>query len=130
MDAYKGYHQIHMHNGDEKKMSFHKDRGTFCYIKMSFGLRNAGVTYKRLAYKVFNPQLGRNIEVYVDEMVIKIKNDNHFLQDIEETFANLRTLNMKLNQQKCIFGMEEGKFIGHVITKDGIKENSKKIDYF
>lgn len=78
LDAYKGYRQIHIHDGDEEKTSFHTERGTFCYIKMSFRLRNAGATYQRLAYKVFEPQVGRNIEVYVDGMVIKSKKRQFF----------------------------------------------------
>lgn len=65
--------------------------------KMPFGQKNTGATYQRLAYKVFEPQVGRNIEAYVDDMVIKSRNNDYFLQDIAETFRNLRALNMKLN---------------------------------
>lgn len=123
----KGYHQIHMHKGDGEKTSFHTQRGTFCYIKMSFGLKNARETYQRLANKVFEPHLRRSIELYVDDMVIRSRNDSCFLHDITETFSNLGTTNMKLNPQKCIFGIEEGKFLGHAITKDGINANPPKI---
>lgn len=92
-----------MHKGDEEKTSFNMDRGTFCYTKMSFGLKNAGMTYQRLAEKVFKPQVSRNIEVYVDDMIIKSRDDDHFLKDIAKTFANLRVVNMKLNPEKCMF---------------------------
>nr|KAJ0213601.1 hypothetical protein LSAT_V11C400194170 [Lactuca sativa] len=86
LDAYKVYYQIHMHAGDEEKTFFHIERGTFCYIKMPFGLRNVGTTHQGLADKVFAPQIRRNIEVYVDDMVIKSRNDNCFLQDITKLF--------------------------------------------
>lgn len=95
---------------------------------MSFGLRNTGATYQRLADKVFESLIGMNIEVYLDNMVIKIRNDDLFLYDIEETFANLRAVSMKLNPKKCLFEAEEGKFLGHVIMKEGIRVNAEKIE--
>ena len=97
LDAYKGYHQVQMAKTDEDKTAFHTERETYCYVKMPFGLRNAGATYQRLADKIFETQLGRNIEVYVDDMVIKSRSADDFIQDIEETLTRLRQANMKLN---------------------------------
>lgn len=71
LDAYKGYHQIFMADDDAKKTAFITERGVFCYKKMPFGLKNAGATYQRLVDRVFRDQIGRNMEVYVDDMVIK-----------------------------------------------------------
>lgn len=99
-----------MHKCDEEKTSFHIDKGTYCSTKMPFGLKNAGATYQRIADKIFESQIGRNIELYVDDMVIKSRNDNLSLEDTRETFKILRIVNMKLNPKKCIFGTEEGKF--------------------
>lgn len=82
--------------------------GTFYYIKIPFGLRNAGAMYHRLADKVFKPKIGRNIKIYVDDVVIKSKDDNHFLQDITETFNNLRVANMKLNPKNASLGRKKG----------------------
>jgi len=90
---------------DQERTAFYTDHGTFCYQKMPFGLKNAGATYQRLVDKLFCPQVGRNIEVYVDDMVIKSSTDDDLLPDIEETFKALLKANMKLNPLKCTFGM-------------------------
>ena len=120
LDAYKGYHQIRMAKEDEEKTSFHTEQGTFCYVKMSFGLKNVGATYQRLMDNVFSDQPGRNIEVYVDDMVIKSKNENYLISDIAETFNTLNKANMKLNPKKYTFWVETGQFLGYVITNKGI----------
>ncbi|GJY40116.1 reverse transcriptase domain-containing protein [Tanacetum coccineum] len=73
LDAYKGYHQINMAKEDEEKTSFIKIQGVFCYSKMPFGLRNVGATYHRLVDKAFHKKIGWNLEVYVDDLVIKIQ---------------------------------------------------------
>ena len=127
LDAYKGYHQIQMAKEDEDFTAFHTEKGTFCYTKMPFGLRNAGATYQRLMDRVFDGQIGRNVEAYVDDMVIKSKKDDDFLGDIQETLDRLRGANIKLNPRKCTFGAQEGKFLGHIITAEGIKANPAKI---
>ncbi|GJX93189.1 reverse transcriptase domain-containing protein [Tanacetum coccineum] len=87
LDAYKGYHQIHMAESDEEKMAFHTSHGVYCYTKMPFGLKNAGTTYQRLVDKAFNNQVGRNIEVYVDDLVIKSHIEIEMLRDMDETFC-------------------------------------------
>ncbi|XP_022007659.1 uncharacterized protein LOC110906908 [Helianthus annuus] len=127
LDAYKGYHQIKMSKEDEEKTAFHTDVGIFCYTKMPFGLRNAGATYQRLMDKAFETQIGRNLEVYVDDLVIKSREEKQMLEDIEETFQKLREYNIKLNPKKCSFVVEEGKFLGVVVTRDGFKANPEKV---
>jgi hypothetical protein len=128
LDAYKGYHQIQMAKEDEDKTSFFTSKGIFCYKKMPFGLKNAGATYQRLVDKVFHKQLGRNLEAYVDDLVIKSREDEDLLKDMQETFNTLRSINMKLNPKKCSFGVEEGQFLGYYITKKGIQANPEKVD--
>nr|GFC25029.1 reverse transcriptase domain-containing protein [Tanacetum cinerariifolium] len=71
LDAYKGYHQIQMAATEEEKTAFHTGQRVYCYTKMPFGLKNAGATYQRLMDKAFESQMGRNIEVYVDDLVVK-----------------------------------------------------------
>ena len=93
---------------------------------MPFGLKNAWATYQRLVDSAFQSQLGRNLEAYVDDMVIKSREERTMIEDIAETFSNLRKINMKLNPQKCSFGMEEGKFLGYLVTSEGIRANPKK----
>ncbi|GKE76721.1 reverse transcriptase domain-containing protein [Tanacetum coccineum] len=94
---------------------------------MPSGLKNAGATYQRLVNKVFNDQIGRNLEAYVDDMVIKSTLEEDMLADIKETFQRFRSINMKLNPKKCSFGIEEGPFLGHLITKQGIRTNLSKV---
>lgn len=113
---------------EEKNTVFHTEQGTFCYEKMPFELKkNAGATYQRPVDKAFADQLGRNIEIYVDDMVIKSRNEGNLMIDIEETFHTLRHINMKLNPKKCVFGVETSQFLGHMITKNGIEANPEKV---
>ncbi|GJZ74778.1 reverse transcriptase domain-containing protein [Tanacetum coccineum] len=110
----------------EEKTAFYTEQGTYCYTKMPFGLKNAGATYQRLVDSTFQSQIGRNLEAYVDDMVIKSKEETSLLADIAETFEGLKTINMKLNPKKCSFGVEEGKFLGYMVTSEGIRANPKK----
>ncbi|GJX36170.1 reverse transcriptase domain-containing protein [Tanacetum coccineum] len=128
LDAYKGYHQIKMAKEDEEKTAFTTNQGIFCYSKMSFGLKNAGATYQRLVDKAFQRQIGRNLEVYVDDLVIKSRTEEEIIRDITETFKTLRQINMKLNPKKCSFGMQEGMFLGYKVNTDGLKVCPEKAD--
>ncbi|GJT57569.1 reverse transcriptase domain-containing protein [Tanacetum coccineum] len=105
LDVYKGNHQIRMAREGEEKTSFHTKQGTFCYEKMPFELKNARATYQKLMDNMFTSQLGINIEIYVDDMVIKSRNEENLIADIAETFDTLRKANMKLNLKKCTFGV-------------------------
>ncbi|GJS82907.1 reverse transcriptase domain-containing protein [Tanacetum coccineum] len=93
--------------------------------KIPFGLRNAGVTYQRLVDKAFHKQIGKNLEVYVDDLVFKSRTKDEIVRDIEETFKNLREINMKLNPKKCTFGVEEGMFLGFLA-----KSAEKSLPFF
>ncbi|GJR73217.1 reverse transcriptase domain-containing protein, partial [Tanacetum coccineum] len=115
------YHQIQMAESDEEKTAFHTSQGVYCYTKMPFGLKNAGATYQRLVDKAFDSKVGRNIEVYVDDLVIKSHTEAKMIRDINETFQTLRRINMKLNPKKCMFGAREGMFLGYMISPEGIK---------
>ncbi|GJW73743.1 reverse transcriptase domain-containing protein [Tanacetum coccineum] len=95
---------------------------------MPFGLRNDGATYQRLVDKTFHGQIGRNLEVYVDDLVIKSRTKDEVVRDIEETFKTLRKINMKLNPKKCTFGVEEGMFLGYQVNTKGIKICPDKVD--
>ncbi|KAL0346193.1 UNVERIFIED_CONTAM: hypothetical protein Sradi_4450600 [Sesamum radiatum] len=116
MDASRGYHQIMLAPEDHKKVSFITSSGTFCYVAMPFGLENAGATYQRLVDKIFQPQIGRNVEVYVDDMLVKSKKAEDHISDLEKTFAVLRKYRIKLNPTKCAFGVQGGRFLGFMVT--------------
>ncbi|GJV72171.1 putative nucleotidyltransferase, ribonuclease H [Tanacetum coccineum] len=126
LDAYKGYHQIQITKKDEEKTTFHTDEGVFCYTKMPFRLKNARATYQRLVDTIFEGQIGRNLEAYVDDMVIKSKTELEMIKDIEETFLTLKKVNMKVNPKRCSFGRDEGKSLGYIVTFEGIRANPEK----
>ncbi|GJW98895.1 reverse transcriptase domain-containing protein [Tanacetum coccineum] len=113
--------EIQMAELEEEKMPFHTSQGVYCYTKMPFGLKNAGATYQRLVDKAFDGQVGRNMEVYVDDLVIKSHVEEEMIRDINETFRTLPRINMKLNPKKYTFGAREGMFLGYVISPEGIK---------
>ena len=83
---------------------------------MSFELKNVGATYQRLINKMFAHQLGRNVQVYVDDMLVKSMRENDHLNDLQETFNTLRSYNMKLNLSKCMFGVTAEKFLGFMVS--------------
>ncbi|XP_072090422.1 uncharacterized protein [Arachis hypogaea] len=126
MDAYSGYNQILMHPSDKEKTAFITEYGNYCYNVMHFGLKNAGATYQQLMNKVFENQIGRNIEVYVDDMVAKTMAGNSHIHDLAEIFAQIRRYNMRLNPEKCAFGIRGGKFLGFILTSRGIEANPEK----
>ena len=82
MDAFSGYNQIRMEETDQEKTSFVKSQGLFCYKVMPFGLKNAGATYQRLMNKMFMHQIGRNVQVYVDHILVKIKQEDDHLSNL------------------------------------------------
>ncbi|CAL8117146.1 unnamed protein product [Prunus armeniaca] len=108
MDAYSGYNQIMMHEDDKAKTLFIIERGTYCYKVMPFGLKNAGATYQRLVNKIFKEQIGKTIEVYVDDILVKAPKRADHIKNLAEAFSLLRKYNMKLNSSKCTFGVSFG----------------------
>ncbi|GLU12495.1 hypothetical protein SLE2022_291700 [Rubroshorea leprosula] len=127
LDAYSGYHQVPMAPEDEEKTSFYAGDEIYCYVMMPFGLKNAGATYQKMVTIVFHAQIGKNLEVYVDDIVVKsLKAEDH-LADLDETFNNLRKNRMRLNPAKCIFGVESRKFLGFMVSRRGIEVNPEKI---
>jgi hypothetical protein len=105
LDAFSGYHQIKMAKEDEEKTTFIMPYGVYCYVCMPFGLKNMGATFRRLMRKALGAQMGRNAEAYVDDIIIKTRESHTFIEDLEETFTNLRRMNIKLNPTKCAFGV-------------------------
>ncbi|GJW63006.1 reverse transcriptase domain-containing protein [Tanacetum coccineum] len=128
LDAYKGYHQIKMAKENEEKTAFITSQGILCYSKMSFRLKNVGATYQRLVDKAFQKQIGRNLEAYVDDLVIKSCTEQEIIWDVEETFRTLRKINKKLNPKKCTFTMKEGVFLGYKVNYDGLTVCPDKVE--
>ena len=90
MNAFSRYNQIKVAEEDQEKTAFIISQGLYCYKIMPFGLKNANATYQRLVNKMFNKQIGRNIEVYVDDMLVKSKEELTHLDDLKKTFTTLR----------------------------------------
>ena len=121
MDAFSRYNQIQMAEEDYEKT------GLYCYRVMPFGLKNIGATYQRLVNQMFNKQIGRNVEVYVDDILVKSKEEEDHLDDLKETFNTLRQYSMKLNPSKCAFGVSSGKFLRFMVSQRGIEANPEKV---
>ena len=98
-----------------------------CYKVMSFGLKNIGATYQRLVNQMFSKQILRNMEVYVDDMLVKCREAKTHLADLKEAFDTLRRYKIKLNLAKCLFGVSSGKFLGFMVSQQGIEVNPKKV---
>jgi hypothetical protein len=127
LDYYSGYHQIALKEEDEIKTAFITPFGTYAYKTMSFGLKNAGATYQRAIQMCFADQLHQNVEAYMDDVVIKTRNPDDLIADLEEMFGSLRKFRWKLNPTKCIFGVPSGKLLGFIISNRGIEANPVKI---
>ena len=127
MDAFSGYNQIRMNKSNQEKSSFVTSQGLFCYKVMPFGLKNAGATYQRLMNKMFAHQIDRNVQVYVDDMLVKSLHEVDHLDDLRETFDTLRSFNMKPNPNKCAFGVTARKFLGFMVSQRGIEFNLEKV---
>ena len=99
-----------------------------CYYKvMPFGSKNAGATYQWLVNKMFQSQIGRNIEVYVNDMLVKSVESLDHTHDLYEAFKTLKQYEMKLNPPKCAFGVSSGKFLCYMVSNIGIEANPEKI---
>jgi hypothetical protein len=127
LDCYSGYHQIALKEEDQIKTAFITPYGTYAYKTMSFGLKNAGATYQREIQMCFVDQLHRNVEAYVDDVVIKTRDSDELIADLEEIFNSLRRFWWKLNPTKCIFGVPSGKLLGFIVSNRGIEANPVKI---
>jgi hypothetical protein len=125
IDAYPGYHQIKMKESDQLATSFITPLGMYCYTTMSFGLRNAGATYQRCMNHVFGEHISRTIEAYVDDIVVKARKASDLLSDLETTFECLK--GVKLNPEKCVFGVPRGMLLGFIVSELGIEANPEKI---
>ena len=127
LDAFQGYHQIPLALDDQEKTIFVTPNENYHYKVMHFGLKNARSIYQRMMTRIFEPQLGKNIEVYIDDMVVKIKVVSEHVGDLGSIFEILRKHKLRLNAFKCSFGVGSGKFLGYTITHRGIKVNPDQI---
>jgi hypothetical protein len=128
LDCYLGYHQIALKVSDQDKTTFIMLHDIYCYTARTFGLKNAGVTYQKAIQKCLESQIGKNVEAYVDNVVVKNNDKDDHIADLAETFANLRRYRCKINPEKCVFGVPSGKLLGFMVRHHGIKVNPTKVD--
>jgi hypothetical protein len=117
LDTYSGYHQIKMKESDQLATSFITPFGMFCYVTMPFGLRNAGATYHRCMQHIFGDHIGQTVEAYVDDIVIKTKKADDLVNDLRVAFDCLWANGVKLNPEKCVFGVPHGILLGYIVSQ-------------
>ena len=128
LDAFQGYHQIALAPEDQGKTALISLDTNYHYTVMPFRLRNAGATYQRMMTRMFRDKIGRTVEVYIDDMVVKSKQEGQHIEDLQGTFEVLWQHKLRLNAKKCVFGVGAGKFLGYLITNRGIEINPDQID--
>ena len=127
LDAFQEYHQIPLALDDQEKTAFVTPTRNYHYKVMPLGLKNAGSTYQKMMTKMFEPQLGKNIEVYIDDMVVKSKVVFEHMGDLRNIFEILRKHKLRLNASKCSFGVGLDKFLGYMVTHRGIEVNPDQV---
>jgi hypothetical protein len=115
LDVYSGYHQISLTIDDEEKTIFITPFGIFYYKKMTFSLKNGGATYQKCNKIILEYQIGRNIEAYIDDVLVKLKKSGDLLDDLKETFDNLHKYKMMLNPKKYVFSVSSRKVLGYML---------------
>ncbi|XP_058084609.1 uncharacterized protein LOC131232405 [Magnolia sinica] len=126
MDSFSGYNHIKMVIEDREKTSFITPWGTFCYRVMPFGLKNARATYQRAMTTLFHNMINKEMEVYVDDMIVKSRMIDRNFEDLEKLFNRLEKFKLRLNSQKCVFGATGGKLLGFIVSEDGIQVDETK----
>ncbi|GLJ23982.1 hypothetical protein SUGI_0456270 [Cryptomeria japonica] len=128
MDGFSGYNQIFINPQDQYKTAFTTPWGTFCWIMMPFGLKNAGATYQRAMTLIFHDYMHKILEDYVDDILAKSFLCMDHVKVLRQIFERIRKYHMRLNPRKCVFGVDSGKLLGFIVSHRGIEVDTKKID--
>jgi hypothetical protein len=128
IDGFSGYNQIAMNEQDKEKTTFTTPWGTFMYDKMPFGLMNVGATFERAMDIAFIKERNKFIVIYLDDLMIFSKSDEEHLVHLKQTFEKCCMFGLSLNPKKSHFTMQEGKLLGHIVYKDGIKIDPKRVE--
>jgi hypothetical protein len=127
LDAYSGFHQIHISREDKEHTAFITVDDLFCYVSMPYGLKNALFTFVRAMYKTFEDLIRDLVQLYVDDIVVKIKSHSSLLDNFVIVFDRLRSTCIILNPDKCVFGVSTEKLLGFLILRRGIEASLEKI---
>ncbi|KAM0969975.1 hypothetical protein ACFX2A_018408 [Malus domestica] len=128
MDGNARYNQIKMTPEDIHKTAFRCPGhvGAYEYLVMPFGLKNAGATYQRAMNAIFHDLIGHNMEVYIDDIVVKSKTEEQHLIDLRQTLTRMRIHKLKMNPKKCSFGVKVGNFLGFLVHQRGVEVDKNK----
>ena len=127
MDGFSCYNQIKMAPKDMEKTTFVTQWGTFCYKFMPFGLKNSEETYQRAMVALFHDMIHHEIEVYIDDMIARSQTEDGHLDHLHKLFERLRKYKLRLNPNKCTFGVRSSKLLGFVISDKGIQVDPTKV---
>ena len=127
MDGFYEYNQIMMALEDMEKTSFITELGTYCYRVMPFGLKNAGATYQRVTTTLFHDMMHRDVEVYVEDMIVKSRDRADHLVAVQRFFERIKRFRLRLNPKKCTFGVTSGKLLRHIVSERGIEVDPENI---
>ena len=127
MDGFLGYNQILMALEDMEKTTFITKWNTYCYRVMPFGLKNVGTTYQRVATILFHDMMHRDVEVYVDDMIVKSQGRADHLAALKRFFERIQKFRLRLNPKKCTFGVTSRKLLRHMVSERGLEVDPDKI---
>jgi hypothetical protein len=127
LDYFSNYHQIWLREEDEEKTSFITLFRTYCYLRIPEGLHNTGSKFCRMMKAALMDQVGRNVLSYVDDIVVVSKKRKNYITNLADTFVTMREAKVKLNAEKCVFGITKGKALGCLVSTKGIEANPDKI---
>jgi hypothetical protein len=127
LDGFSGYNQVLLKREDQLKTAFTMPLGTFMYLRMSFGLMNAGATFQRAMDFVFRDLLQKIIEIYQDDLTVVSKDRKDHLSHLRIVFERYRKYGISLNPKKSVFGIDEGKLLGHVASPGGVSIDPERV---
>jgi ribonuclease HI len=128
LDGFSGYNQIRLRAEDRHKTTFTTPWGTFEYLRMPFGLSNAGATFQRAMDYAFRGLIGKLIEIYQDDLTVFSKDGKTHINHLRQVLDRCREFGISLNPAKSVFGVTEGKLLGHIISKDGVKLDPERVE--
>ncbi|XP_047340012.1 uncharacterized protein LOC124943561 [Impatiens glandulifera] len=128
MDEFSGYNQILIAEEDKEKTTFITEVGTSCFRVMPFGLKNAGATYQRAVTMILHDMIHKEVEVYIDDMIVKSKDRQGHIPNLDKFLQRIRKYGLRLNPKKCAFRVTSGKMLGFLITQRGIEIDPSKIE--
>ena len=121
LEGFSGYNQVLVLPEDQLKTYFTTPWGTFMYVKMPFGLMNAGATFQREMDIAFSDEIGHFIVIYLDDITVYSKTDEEHIKHLRRVFEKCRRFGLSLNPKKTVFELQEGKLLGHIISEKGIR---------